>query len=40
MTMADATISQKEISPKQKNIKRKKRRLGVSRSGGRKRKKD
>jgi len=40
MTMADANISQNDIVSKQKNTKRKMRRLGVSRTGGRKRKKD
>tara|TARA_Y100000768_G_scaffold377384_1_gene350549 strand:+ start:932 stop:1492 length:561 start_codon:yes stop_codon:yes gene_type:complete len=40
MTMADANISQNDIVSKQKNTKRKMRRLGVSRIGGRKRKKD
>ena len=40
MTMADANITQNNIISKQKNIKRKMRRLGVSRTGGRKRKKD
>jgi uncharacterized protein (TIGR00270 family) len=40
MTMADANISQDEIVSKQKNIKKKMRKLGVSRTGGRKRKKD
>ena len=40
MTMADANISQDEIVSKQKNTKKKMRKLGVSRTGGRKRKKD
>ena len=40
MTMADANISQNDTVSKQKNTKRKMRRLGVSRTGGRKRKKD
>ena len=40
MTMADANITQNNVISKQKNIKRKMRRLGVSRTGGRKRKKD
>ena len=38
--MADANITQNNNISKQKNIKRKMRRLGVSRTGGRKRKKD
>ncbi|MBK65056.1 MAG: TIGR00270 family protein [Euryarchaeota archaeon] len=40
MTMADANISNNDTVSKQKNTKIKKRRLGVSRVGGRKRKKD
>ena len=40
MTMADANISQDKIVSKQKNTKKKMRKLGVSRTGGRKRKKD
>lgn len=40
MTMADANISQDKIVSKQKTTKKKMRKLGVSRTGGRKRKKD
>ena len=40
MTMADANISQDKIASKQKTTKKKMRKLGVSRTGGRKRKKD
>ena len=40
MTMADANISQIDNRTNHKNIKKKKRKLGVSRSGGRKRKKE
>ena len=40
MTMADANFSQNNNVSKQKNTKRKMRRLGVSRTGGRKRKTD
>ena len=40
MTMADANFSQNNNISKQKNTKRKMRRLGVSRIGGRKRKTD